>query len=324
MLVVLFIWGLDVGMTVTLGWTELGILLETLTTLLLECGTRVLRVSVRVLCVEFTGVLISVCFVLSGGTSVLTVLGDTVLVKLDAFWIGELVGTTVTDVGSNVAEVRMTVAEDGFTVTEGVSIGVLLIPKVELARTNEELTTRALELGETVAVVLNTAVEVCNTSLDLTVLLMLIVVVRFCDFKVDVTKLEFNMGVVLVRLTSVDDITVLFPVNIAVVSSEVDLRTALVSVDIKLLMFIALLSADVTMLDNVTLVFGTATKVLALGSKMVEERRVDSLLGRMNEEVLVTLLLEPGTTDEELTTNTVDETVRVEIITCVVFDKILL
>lgn len=44
----------------------------------------------------------------------------------------------------------------------------------------------------------------------------------------------------------------------------------------------------------------------------------------MNEEVLVTLLLEPGTTDEELTTNTVDETVRVEIITCVVFDKILL
>ena len=116
-LVVLFTWGLDVGMTVTLGWTELGILLETLTTLLLESGTRVLLASVRVLCVEFTGVLISVCVVLSESTSVLTVLGDIVLVKLDAFWIGELVGNTVVDVGITEVKVRITVAEDGVTMT---------------------------------------------------------------------------------------------------------------------------------------------------------------------------------------------------------------
>ena len=188
---------------------------------------------------------------------------------------------------------------------------MLLIPKLDLSRTNEELTTRALELGETAAVVLNTVVEFCKPSLNLTVLLVLIAVVRFCDFKVDVTKLEFNKGVVVGRLTSVVNSTVLFPANIAVVSSEVDFRTVLVSV----LWFITLLSADVTMLDNVTLDFGTATKLLALRSKMVEERKMDSLLGRMNEEVLVTLLLELETTDEKLTTTTVDGTVRVEIIT---------
>lgn len=72
-------------MTVTLCWTELGILLETPITLLLECGTRVLRVSVRVLCVEFTGMLNSVCIVLGEGTTVLTVLGYAVLVTFDAF-----------------------------------------------------------------------------------------------------------------------------------------------------------------------------------------------------------------------------------------------
>ena len=77
--------GLDVGMTVTLSWTELGILLKTLTTLLLERGARVLRVSVPVLCVEFTGMLNSVCVVPGGSTSVLIVVGDIVLVKPDVF-----------------------------------------------------------------------------------------------------------------------------------------------------------------------------------------------------------------------------------------------
>ena len=73
------------GMTVTLDGTKLDSLLETLTTLLLECETRVLRVSVRVLCVEFTGMVNSVCIVLGESTSVLTVLGDAVLAKLDVF-----------------------------------------------------------------------------------------------------------------------------------------------------------------------------------------------------------------------------------------------
>ena len=73
------------GMTVTLDRTKLVSLRETLTTLLLECRTPVLRVSVRVLWMEFTGVLNSVCVVLGESTGVLTVLGDAVLVKLDVF-----------------------------------------------------------------------------------------------------------------------------------------------------------------------------------------------------------------------------------------------
>lgn len=217
-------------------------------------------------------------------------------------------------------EIGVTVTEVGFIV----AIRVLLIPKVELARRNEELITRALELGETVAIVLNTAVEFCNTSLDLMMLLALIAVVKFCDFNVDVTKLEFNKGVVVVRLTSVVDITVLFPVNMALVSREVDFKTVLMSVEIKLLVFITLLSADVRALENVTLVLESATKLLVLGSKMVAERKIDLLLGRTNEEVLVTLLLKLGTSNEEFATNTVDETVCVESITCVALDEKLL
>ena len=62
------------GMTVTLDRTKLDSLLETLTSLLLECGTRVLRVIVRVLCVEFKGMVNSVCVVLGENSSVLTVL----------------------------------------------------------------------------------------------------------------------------------------------------------------------------------------------------------------------------------------------------------
>ena len=98
--------------------------------------------------------------------------------------------------------VRETVAEVGVTVKDGVSIiRVLLIPKDELAKTDEELATRALELGETVAIVLNTAVEFFNISLDLTIPLVLIAVDKLCDFTVEVTKLEFNKGAVIVRLT---------------------------------------------------------------------------------------------------------------------------
>jgi len=230
--------------------------------------------------------------------------------------------STVTEVRMTVAEVGLTVTKVGCTVTERVLvIRVLLIPKVELARSNEELTTRVLDLVETVTVVLDTAVEFCNTSLDPTILLVLIAVVNFSDFKDGVTKLEFNKGVVVTRLISVVDITVLFPVNIAVVRSEIDFRTGLVSVEINLLVLITLLSEDEIGPETVTLVFETATKLLVLDSKLVEERKTDLLLGRT--KVLVTLLLKLGTTDEEFTTIVVNETVRVEIITWVVFDGIL-
>lgn len=93
------------------------------------------------------------------------------------------------------------------------------------------------------------------------------------------------------------------------VSKEVDFRAVVMSVEIKLLVFIKLLSADVIVLENI-LVFETSTKLLALGSKMVEERKID--------------LLTLGTTDEEFATNAVDETVCVETMTCVVFDEKLL
>ena len=73
------------GMTVSLDRTKLDSLLETLTSLLLDCGTRVLRVIVRVLCVEFKGMVNSVCIVLGENSRVLTVLGDAALVKLDVF-----------------------------------------------------------------------------------------------------------------------------------------------------------------------------------------------------------------------------------------------
>ena len=227
--------------------------------------------------------------------------------------------STVTEVCTTVAEVGLTVTKVGLT--EGVPvIRVLLIPKVDLTRSNEELTTRVLDLVKTVTVVLDTAVEFCNTSLDPTILLVLIAVVNFSDFKDGVTKLEFNKGVVVARLISVVDITVLFPVNIAVVSSEIDFRTGLVSVEINLLVLITLLSEDEIVSETATLVFETATKLLVL-EKMVEERKIDLLLG--GTKVLVTLLLKLGTTDEEFTTIAVDETVRVETITLVVFDGIL-
>ena len=142
--------------------------------------------------------------------------------------------STVTEVCTTVAEVGLTVTKVGLTEDVPV-IRVLLIPKVELARSNEELTTRVLDLVKTVTVVLDTAVEFCNTSLEPTILLVLIAVVNFSDFKDGVTKLEFNKGVVVARLITVVDITVLFPVNIAVVRSEIDFRTGLVSVEIDLL-----------------------------------------------------------------------------------------
>lgn len=227
--------------------------------------------------------------------------------------------STVIEVCTIVAEVGLAVTKVGLT--EGVPvIRVLLIPKVGLARSNEELT-RVLDLVETVTVVLDTAVEFCNTSLDSTILLVLIAVVNFSDFKDGVTKLEFNKGVVVVRLISVVDITVLFPVNIAVVSSEIDFRTGLVSVEINLLVLITLLSEDEIGPETVTLVFETATKLLVLDSKMVDKRKMDLLLG--GTKVLVTLLLKLGKTDDEFTTIAVDETLRVETITCVVFDGIL-
>lgn len=204
-------------------------------------------------------------------------------------------------------EVGITVAEVGITVTVVGSA----VKKVELLSTNEELETTALELGETVAFVLNTIVVFCKTSLDLTIPLVLNTVVRFCDFKVDVNKLEFIKGVVLVRLTSVVDITVLLPVNIAVVSSVLDFKVLLLFVKTKLLEFNTLLCMSVTVLENVTLVFETATKLLALGSKTVEEANTVSLLGGTNEDVLVKRLLKLET-NVEVTTNTVDETVCVE------------
>lgn len=270
------------------------------------------RITARVLCVEFT--------------RIPTELGDAFLEKLDI-----VVGMTVAEVGGTVVKLGVTVAED-FSISS-----VLLIAMVELLDINEELETRGLELVEAVLFAPITVVVFCTMSLDLIIpSLALNTVVMVCDVKRDVTKLEYelNTGVVLEIPTSVvDTITVLFPVNIAVVSSVVDFRGLLLSVKRRevdeganLLEFniLALLSIDVTTLEKASLVCGAVTKLLVFGSKMVEETTVDVLLGRIvaiNEELLVNSLLALGTTDVELTTNIVDETSRVEIRICVVLEE---
>ncbi|KAJ7363252.1 hypothetical protein OS493_011534 [Desmophyllum pertusum] len=259
-----------------------------------------------------------------------TELGDAFLEKLDIV------------VGMTVAEVDVTVVKLGVTVAEDFSISsVLLIAMVELLNINEELETRGLGLVEAVLFAPITVVVFCTISLDLIIpSLALNTVVMVCDVKRDVTKLEneLNTGVVLEIPTSVvDTITVLFPVNIAVVSSVVDFRVLILSVKRRevdeganLLEFntLALLSIDVTTLENASLVCEAVTnKLLEFGSKMVEETTVDVLLGRIvaiNEELLVNSLLALGTTDEEFTTNIVDETSRVEIRICVVLEGKLL
>lgn len=270
------------------------------------------RITARVLCVEFTGMP--------------TELGDAFLEKLDI-----VVGMTVAEVGGTVVKLGVTVAED-FSISS-----VLLIAMVELLDINEELETRGLGLVEAVLFAPITVVVFCTMSLDLIIpSLALNTVVMVCDVKRDVTKLEYelNTGVVLEIPTSVvDTITVLFPVNIAVVSSVVDFRVLILSVKRRevdeganLLEFntLALLSIDVTTLENASLVCEAVTnKLLEFGSKMVEETTVDVLLDRIvaiNEELLVNSLLALGTTDVELTTNIVDETSRVEIRICVVLE----
>lgn len=271
------------------------------------------RITARVLCVEFTGMP--------------TELGDAFLEKLDI-----VVGMTVAEVGGTVVKLGVTVAED-FSISS-----VLLIAMVELLDINEELETRGLGLVEAVLFAPITVVVFCTMSLDLIIpSLALNTVVMVCDVKRDVTKLEneLNTGVVLEIPTSVvDTITVLFPVNIAVVSSVVDFRVLILSVKRRevdeganLLEFntLALLSIDVTTLENASLVCEAVTnKLLEFGSKMVEETTVDVLLGRIvaiNEELLVNSLLALGTTDEEFTTNIVEETSRVEIRICVVLEE---
>lgn len=295
MLVVLLTGNLDVGVTVTLGCMELGILLES--------DTRVLCVTVCVLSVEFTGMLNSVFNVLSVSTGVLKGLGDAGLEKLDilvTLWIVELVGMTVVEVGITVPEVGITVPDVGSTVAE---VGNA-VENVEFLSIREELETRALELGETVAFVLNTVVEFCSILLDIPIPLVLNAV---ADFKVDTTKLELNKGMVVEKLTSVVEITVVFAVNISVVSSVLDLKVLLLSVKTKLLEFSTLLCMSVTGLENVMLVFDTPTKLVMFGSAMVEETNTVLLLGGTNEDVSVKRLLDLGTM-VEFTTRAVDET----------------
>lgn len=174
MLVVLFNGGLDVGVTVALDRTEVGILLKTLTSLLLELGLTVTEVGMTVAKL---------------GVNVAK-LGVTVAE----------VGRTVTDGGSTTVEVTTTVADE-------IRVRVLLIPVVDLL--NETVEGRELEFIETVLLAPNTVVEFCRILLDLITSLLLNTVFRSCDFKVEVTKLELNMAEDIVRLVSGVDMTVL-------------------------------------------------------------------------------------------------------------------
>ena len=181
MLVVPFNGGLDAGVTMALGRTELGILLKTLTSLLLELGITVTEVGITVAKLGVT----------------MAKLGVTVA-KL---------GVTVAEVGRTVTEGGNTIVEVTTTVEDEISVRVLLIPVVDLL--NETVEGRELEFIETVLLAPNTVVEFCRILLDLITSLLLNTVFRSCDFKVEVTKLELNMAEVIVRLVSGVDITVL-------------------------------------------------------------------------------------------------------------------
>ena len=185
MLVVPFNGGLDAGVTVALGRTELGILLKTLTSLLLELGRSVTKVGMT-----------------------MAKLGVTVA-KL---------GVTMAEVGRTVTEGGNTIVEVTTILAEEIRVRVLLIPVVDLL--NETVEGRELEFIETVLLAPNTIVEVCMISLDLTTSLLLNTVVSSCDFKVEVTKLELNMAEVIVRLVSGVDITVLVELMTEVSTGE--------------------------------------------------------------------------------------------------------
>lgn len=278
------------GVTVALGWTELVSLLS----LLLGIGVSVLGASERVL----TDELKYVCNVLLVTTGVIVEVSDAPVVKLDTvdvFWMCTLLGVTV----NPVVEVD----------DVGIPEVVLLIPKLELLGTNEELVTRTPELGETSPLVLSGVAVLCKLTLD-KIVLDLSTLVRVCE----VTKPEFNTEELRAKLTVTleDDITVRLALRLSV-KTVVELTTPEgVS---KLVVFDTLLSASVTELDMETLVSEALNTLLVFGNKTVKEVKAGLLVGEITvnkEELFRNIVLDVGRKLMELTSTAVVEIVVTE------------
>ena len=174
MLVVLYT---GVGVTAALVWTELGILLKTLSSLLLEFTTCVPRVT----CVERIKVSVTEVGIAVAEVGMTVVEGS----------------ISVTDVGGTVTEVGMTVIEGSDTTVEATTLMaedirdiVLSIPVVDFL--NEEVDER----------------EFCTILLDSLTSLLLSKVVWSCEFKSEDAELEVGMDDRVVGLIWVVDISV--------------------------------------------------------------------------------------------------------------------
>ena len=288
------------GVTVALGWAELGMPLET--NLLLECGVTVLRTTVRVL----LDVPKSVCNVLLVNTGVTLELGDDSIV---AFRMRELISVPVVRVGVSVAVVDNSVVE-------------LLNPNVELLCTNEKLLTRVAKLDEISPLVLSTVVEFATLVLDFKVLLVPKEVIKVCDITEGVNKLELNAAELRVRLTVIlEVITDLLLLNISVV--EVVSRSLLLLMktldelttsdeDLKLLKFNTLLPTSVTKVESETLVVEALNTLLVFGDEVVDEIKIGLLVDGIdltNKELFGNSLLEVGSKNVELTKTNFVETI---------------
>ena len=186
MLVVLYT---GVGVTAVLVWIELGILLKTLSSLLLEFTTRVPRVT----CVERIKVSVTEVGIAVAEVGMTVVEGS----------------ISVTDVGGTVTEVGMTVIEGSDTTVEVTTLMaedirdiVLSIPVVDFL--NEEVDERELKFIETVLLAPNNVVEFCTILLDSLTSLLLSKVVWSCEFKSEDAELEVGMDDRVVRLIWVD------------------------------------------------------------------------------------------------------------------------
>lgn len=190
MLVVLYT---GVGVTAALVWTELGILLKTLSSLLLEFTTRVPRVT----CVERIKVSVTEVGIAVAEVGMTVVEGSISVAD---------VGGIVTEVGMTVIEGSNTTVEVTTLMAEDIRDIVLSISVVDFL--NEEVDERELKFIETVLLAPNNVVEFCTILLDSLTSLLLSKVVWSCEFRSEDAELEVGMDDRVVGLIWVVDISV--------------------------------------------------------------------------------------------------------------------
>ncbi|RMX40532.1 hypothetical protein pdam_00007496 [Pocillopora damicornis] len=257
MLVVLYT---GVGVTAVLVWTELGVLLKTLSSLLLEFTTRVPRVT----CVERIKVSVTEVGIAVAEVGMTVVEGS----------------ISVADAGGIVTEVGMTVIEGSDTTVEVTTIMaedirdiVLSIPVVDFL--NEEVDERELKFIETVLLAPNNVVEFCTILLDSLTSLLLSKVVWSCEFRSEDAELEVGMDDRVVGLIWVVDISVVVK-------------------------FITEVSAGVKTTENAVLESNTGTELLKFAINVEDDPTIGLPLENtdgINEELTLKCPLELVTTD---------------------------